>query len=374
MTKFSHRCARHAFCTATLTLALSIPALSAAQADNRHETGAAPEGHAPIMVMGDHRHKTGEFMVSLRHMSMKMSGNIKGTDELSAAQVLAERNAHGNPPNLRVVPQEMEMNMTMLGAMYAPSDKLTLLAMVMQIDNEMTLQTYQMDGTACPERFTSKASGQGDTIIGALIAGGDTRNGAWHYGLALSLPTGGIKETGRPITPMMCVQAGMDKRLPYPMQLGSGSYDFKPSLTYNGDWGDGGKWRVGAQANAVIRLNDNDGNYRLGDKFELQGWVMRNLSPWASASLRFDAAHQNGLKGGDSAINLPVPTAQTRSHGGTYANISLGVNLIAQTGIWGGALAGHRLAIEWVSPVHQDANGVQMQRDDTLMIGWQKAF
>lgn len=369
MTKFSHRCARRNFCTATLTLALSMPALSAAQADDRHEYSAAPEGHAPIMVMGDHRHKAGEFMVSLRHMSMKMSGNIKGTDELNDAEVLAEHNEHGSPPNLRVVPQDMDMDMTMLGAMYAPSDKLTLLAMVMQIDNEMTLTTYQgMMGSIVLDRFTTKTRGIGDTTVGALIEGGNTRNGAWHYGLALSLPTGSIEETDQVLTPMNMQPV---KRLPYPMQLGSGSYDFKPSLTYNGDWGG---WRVGAQAAAIIRLSDNDEDYRLGDKFELQGWVMRNLSPWASASLRLDAVHQDGMEGGDSAINLPVPTAQTRSHGGTYANISLGVNLIGQTGIWGGALAGHRLAIEWVSPIHQDANGVQMQRDDTLMIGWQKAF
>ena len=97
---------------------------------------------------------------------------------------------------------------------------------------------------------------------------------------------------------------------------------------------------------------------------------MKNLSPWASASLRLDASHQEGMRGGDSAINLPVPTAQTRAHGGTYANISLGVNLVGQSGV----LANHRLAVEWVSPIHQDANGVQMKRDETLTIGWQKAF
>ena len=351
--------------------AFAAPFGATARADDAHLSIAAPEGHAPISVMADHRHKAGEFMVSLRQMNMKMRGNIKGTDELSDAQVLAEPNEYGspNPQNLRVVPQEMDMNMTMLGAMYAPSDKVTLLAMLMQIDNEMTLTTYQgMMGTTVLDSFTTKTSGMGDTTLGTLIEGGDTKAGAWHYGLALSLPTGGIEETDQVLTPMNMQPV---KRLPYPMQLGSGSYDFKPSLTYNGDWG---AWRVGAQANAVIRLNDNDENYRLGDKVELQGWLMKNLSPWASASLRLDASHQEGMRGGDSAIYLPVPTAQTRAHGGTYANISLGVNLIGKTSTLGGVLANHRLAVEWVSPIHQDANGVQMKRDETLTIGWQKAF
>jgi len=65
-----------------------------------------------------------------------------------------------------------------------------------------------------------------------------------------------------------------------------------------------------------------------------------------------------------------VSTAQSRSNGGTYANLSLGLNLIGQTGIW----RDHRLALELVMPVHQDVQGVQMQRQETVMLGWQKAF
>jgi hypothetical protein len=86
--------------------------------------------------------------------------------------------------------------------------------------------------------------------------------------------------------------------------------------------------------------------------------------------VRFDVSHQDKIDGQDTNITLPVQTAQTNFSGGTFANLSLGLNLIGQSG----ALADHRLAIEWVSPVHQDVHGVQMKRDDTLMIGWQKAF
>ena len=352
---------------------LLILALAAApqtgHADSTQTNPASPEGHAPIMVMGDHMHNVGEFMVSARRMTMRMKGNIKGTNELSDAQVLAEPNQHGAPMTLRVVPQKMDMEMTMLGAMYAPSDAVTLLAMFMQMDNEMVLQSYQgmMGETPCASPFISKSAGTGDTIIGALFRGGETANGQWHSGLALSLPTGAVDKTGRPMVPMGCAPAAMDKRLPYPMQLGSGSYELKPSLTYNGVWRG---WRVGGQANATMRLDDNDENYRLGDKFELQGWAMKNLAPYASASLRLDASYQGKLDGQDIHITLPVPTAQSRSSGGTYANLSLGINLIGQSGV----LRDHRLALELVLPVHQDVNGVQMQRQETLTLGWQRAF
>jgi hypothetical protein len=50
--------------------------------------------------------------------------------------------------------------------------------------------------------------------------------------------------------------------------------------------------------------------------------------------------------------------------------MSLGVNFIAQSG----ALRGHRLALEVSLPLHQDAHGVQMQRQESVTLGWQKAF
>ena len=48
---------------AAIILALAATPQSG-QADSDHKNPAAPEGHAPIMVMGDHMHKAGEFMVS----------------------------------------------------------------------------------------------------------------------------------------------------------------------------------------------------------------------------------------------------------------------------------------------------------------------
>ena len=135
--------------------------------------------------------------------------------------------------------------------MYAPSDTVTLMLMAMHIENTMTLKTYHAMNKTLLGSFESRSEGAGDTTIGALFRGGETATGKWHYGLGLSLPTGSIKQTGTVLTPMNMTATG--KRLPYPMQLGSGSYDLKPSITYNGDWG---SWRVGGQANAVVRLNE----------------------------------------------------------------------------------------------------------------------
>ena len=40
------------------------------------------DGHAPIGVMGEHRHKTGEVMLSYRFMHMDMEGYRSGTNRL----------------------------------------------------------------------------------------------------------------------------------------------------------------------------------------------------------------------------------------------------------------------------------------------------
>jgi hypothetical protein len=349
-------------------LLLITPALTLTPA---FADGAArADGHAPIGVMGDHRHKAGEWMLSWRQMDMSMQGNLQGTRSIPDAQVLQLPNQHGSPAQLRVVPQSMDMKMTMLGAMYAPNDDLTFLAMAMQHETSMRLNTYGAMSQALLGSFTSQSEGLGDTTLGALLAGGDIAQGAlagtWHYGVALSIPTGSIKQTGRVLTPMNQHVSG--KRLPYPMQLGSGTYDIKPSLTFNS--AAHGAWRYGGQISGVARLEDNSQGYRLGDKALVQGWVSRRLASFVSASARLDASYQDRLRGTDSAITLPVPTAQTNFTGGELAHLSVGFNVVGQHGIW----AGHRLALEWTSAIHQKANGVQMEHQDTLTLGYQKAW
>ena len=51
------------------------------------------DGHAPIGVMGEHRHKTGGVMLSYRFMHMDMEGYRSGTNGLSPEQVAVTPNA-----------------------------------------------------------------------------------------------------------------------------------------------------------------------------------------------------------------------------------------------------------------------------------------
>ena len=101
--------------------------------------------HAPIGVMGDHYHRRGEFMASIRYMRMDMGKNALGSRGISDQEVIELPNPFamsGMPTKLSVVPKSMIMDMVMIGGMYAPSDNLTWMGMIMLKDKSMELTTY----------------------------------------------------------------------------------------------------------------------------------------------------------------------------------------------------------------------------------------
>jgi hypothetical protein len=346
--------------TAVATLTLST-AFSTAFADAR------AIDHAPIGVMADHMHKAGEWMVSVRHMQMQMDGNRIGRNKASDAEILQIANSHSGPATLKVVPQDMTMDMTMLGMMYAPSDDITLMVMANYLENQMTATTYAMMGGAKLGTFTTRSEGLGDTTIAALFKVGALpagENGKWHGSFGISLPTGSIKQADSILTPM---NMKMVARLPYAMQLGSGTYDVKPSLTYTADKG---SYVYGAQINATLRLDDNSQGYTLGDKASAEAWVMTSFSDQLSGSLRLKAETSGDIDGQDAAIDKPVQSAQTHMYGGERVHLGLGFNVIGHHG-W---LAGHRFAFEATMPIYEDLNGPQMSQDMNLTLGYQKAW
>lgn len=328
--------------------------------------------HAPIGVMADHRHKKGEWMTSYRYMFMDMSGNRDGTNSLSPEEIVTTvENPFANPPmmppTLRVVPTDMPMQMHMLGGMYGLTDRITLMAMGMYVSKEMDHITFQGPmGTTRLGEFTTETTGFGDTTIGAIIGldDGSDAHRQINLGLAVSLPTGSIEETDQILTPM---GATPSPRLPYPMQLGSGSFDLKPSLTARSRTG---KWSYGAQASAVVRLDENDEGYTLGDVAEITGWLAYEPEPWISLSGRLKARSVGQIDGDDPLIRAPVQTADPDNHGGETVEALFGINLAGQTG-W---QRGHRIAAEIGVPLMRDLNGPQMETDLTFTLGWQKAF
>jgi hypothetical protein len=352
--------------TPVLACAFCIAASTPARADT---AVARADDHAPIGVMGDHRHHAGEWMFSYRYMHMDMTGNRDGKDAISPDQIATTAanpfaGMPGMPPTLRVVPLDMQMDMHMFGMMYAPTDRITLMGMVSYVDQRMKHQTYAgASGTTVLGEFTTHSNGLADSQLSALIGLGENSAGRWHAIAGLSLPTGSIDRADTVLAPN---NMRPSLRLPYPMQLGSGTVDpiLGMVVTHKLD-----QWSYGAQWKSTWRVSDNDEDYRLGNRHELSAWISRLWSPTVSTSFRLDGIDQGAIRGRDIAIMAPVQTADPQRQGGQRIDAAIGLNLAGH-----GPLAGQRIGFELQKPIYQRLRGPQLETDWLLTAGYQYAF
>lgn len=307
-------------------------------------------------------------MVSYRYMRMEMSDMRDGTDDLSPEDIVGDAarfpNPNAGPAGFRVVPDEMSMDMHMLGTMYGATDWLTLMAMANYIKKDMNHFTFQgMAGTTRLGEFETTSSGWGDTTLGGLVRLYHDDTHHVHLNASLSLPTGSIKESDDVLTPM---NTRPTLRLPYAMQLGSGTYDALPGITYNGVKG---LWNWGAQYSATIRLeSENDQNYALGDRHKITAWGGYQLTDWLNGTLRLSGETLGDIDGADPLITAPVTTADPDNYGGEFIEASLGFSVSPPQ------FEGANIAAEFTAPLYQDLNGPQMKRDYGFTLGLQYSF
>ena len=177
-----------------------------------------------------------------------------------------------------------------------------------------------------------------------------------HLKLGLNLPTGSIDEKHN------------GNILGYGMQLGSGTYDFEPAITYLAQTEN---YSYGAQLGGILRIGENDQDYTLGNKFEATLWGAHKITESLSASAKFDYSSQSEVDGKDTRMNEAMsPALDPKSQGRDITTFGLGLNYYFQNG----GLSGHRLAAEWETPIDQKVNGVQMELDSVWTLGWQYAW
>ena len=331
----------YVFTIVCLAIALACAAASPAHAETCCSAARA-DSHAPIGVMGDHTHDAGGFMFSYRYMLMQMDGNMDGTSDLSTEQVLDD---------FMVAPLNMTMQMHMFGMMYAPNDIVTLAFM-------LPYEVRSMEHiTRMNQRFTTETEGIGDVSAMALVRLTNWQSNQLHINAGVSAPSSDITYTGD--TP------NGNQRLPYPMQIGTGTWSVVPGLTYNG-WTE--SWSWGAQGSAVLRVDSNSEGYTFGDVGRVTAWGARRFANWISASARINGVAWGNVDGADQNLNpMMVPTADPNLRGGERVDAALGLNLLG-TGGW---VEKHRLAAELLMPVYQSMNGPQLATDWTFVVGWQ---
>lgn len=301
-----------------------------------------------------HLHPAGMWMANFRFARTDMNGLRDGTTDVPVERVSP---VGSSPYGYMMTPTKMTMDMYMLMAMYGVTDRLTLMAMGNYQSNTMDmLMNMGMGNVSQPPMRTD---GFGDTDLAASYGIAKNLVGT----LAIGIPTGGIGHT----TTMM----GMEFRAPYDMQTGSGTFDLKPSLTYNA-LSEGGTWNWGVQGTWIWRMGDNRNDYRLGDVLKGTAWLQRAVGP-AALWLRLSYADTGRIHGSDPEIDkildpvmgAPTPDADPANYGGQRFDGFLGVS------IGEGPVS---LGIEAGIPFYQSLNGLQLKTEWYLTAAVQAMF
>ena len=321
-------------------------------------TGAADHIH--------HSHGEGDWMLEYRFMRMSMGDLLDGTSKVDTRDISGV--LPGTPPlpdptkDYRMAPTDMTMDMHMLMFMYGINERISLMAMGSYLDNEMDMVMHMpmMDMVG-----TMETSGFGDILFGAMDSISDT----WTASLSLSIPTGGIDEhdtvTMQGINPMtqMPMSNTNDIKAGYPMQLGTGTWDLIPSLTYT-DSADKFGW--GLQASYRWHLGTNDNGYTWGNVLKAIGWGKYVFTPKLLGVSKLTVTDQRRIDGQDPELNPNrSPVTDPTATGGTRVDLSIGLN-----GFFGQQL-NHVLGVEFGIPVYQDLNGTQMETDWILSLSYQ---
>jgi hypothetical protein len=232
---------------------------------------------------------------------------------------------------------------------------MSMMTMAMSSNSGMSNSLMMSHGSII---HSHSVSGLGDTNASALINLGRDGNWTLHATVGVNIPTGSVNKKD---------SEGLYTH--YGMQLGSGTWDFTPALNYTAkknalSWG--------GQLRAKIPLeSQNSSGYRLGEQYMLTAWTAYRIRNWLSMSGRIAWNKAGNINGQyDGPQKLSSPSDFVSNYGGEYADLGLGLNLVAQHG----SLAGIRLGVEWIENIKSSVNGIQLGRDDGLNISLGYAF
>lgn len=345
----------------------------------------------PAGVMFDHAlAQAGDMMVGYRFNRSQQGGGLlhgtHGQAPLEASPEACPSAGFGDIAGCMMLPTGQTTNMHMLELMYAPTDWLTLMLMPQWMDMSMNMDSamgimHMAHHQGYEMLLTQHTGGIGDTGLYALFKLFEQSGQQLVLSIGGTAPTGAIDNVRRNLKPGETSNIPVD----YGMQLGSGTWDAKPSLTYSGRLED---WSWGVQATGTWRLQaHNDDGYKLGDMFQSSLWGGYHWTDWLATTVREVYGWQGGLTGQYRPITIlrdgstqsyaeklassnNMPSDYTANYGGQTVDLGLGINFTVPSG----SFAGHSLKFEWLQPVYTNVNGYQLNRDYTLNATWSVGF
>ncbi|WP_372899020.1 transporter [Stieleria sp.] len=314
--------------------------------------------HGPAGIAGDHVHEKGEWMVEYKYMNMYMEDNRIGDRTVSDSEAIAFGATSSPMTNRMAAPTQMTMEMHMTHVMYGATDNVTLYTMFMLPSLTMDHIRGPMNPAGAGTEFTTHNSGFGDTALGALLRLYSTERCDWILNLGGSVPTGDIFRTTSTPTGGM-----MSQPLPYPMRLGSGTFNARPGMTvrYFAD-----QWSWGGQVQSDLPMGKNYRDYRLGAEVRLNTWTQYLVCDAFALSLRGEHVWRDNIDGADPQTpDAGISTNVESFRGGYWYNLGIGGQLN-----W----KGNYLNLEIVPTLAQDLDGIQLETDYSIIASWSRAF
>ena len=322
----------------------------------------------PVLAGTDfyHIHPKGMWMFNTSYMHVNQNGLASGSANVPLTQVLPDHlgTPNSKPPyNYMMAPTYMTMDMFMFMPMVGITDRLTVMAMVNYMSMEMGMKMGM--GNAKPKDWVDMApmttSGFYDSELDAVYAITKEIFGT----LGLSIPTGSITRK----VEMM----GVTYRAPYDMQLGSGTFAIKPSLSYH-HVTDDALWMWGGQATFTGQIKDNSYGYTRGNNFKTTVFLQRAFGA-ATGFLQMTFNDTGKIRGYDPNIAIinrsmldggaSTPDADPHNYGGQRLDALMG--LAYEKGPFSFGVSGG-------VPVYQYLNGLQLKTTWILNSAFQAMF
>jgi hypothetical protein len=303
----------------------------------------------PVDVLGTHTHLAHQLMLGIRHTHMMWNGNQEGTHSESIADVLSR---------YPVAHSQMSMEMDMFEAMYAPTDDSTYMLMLPY--TTMYMDHVKRTGVMYP----TYSAGTGDLALELnQTVSGNVRMGGPRIvvNAGFTLPTGAIDKTYKtPTNP--------HAPLEYMMQLGSGTVDLLPGITYLNS---SDRWAWGSQLSSTVRLGYNSRHYRLGNIYQLDSWGYYKLNDWVGPSVRAAYSDWDNVHGADPEMNpADNPAFDPKQQAGKRIDLFFGINLYAPRD----RLRGNRLSFEYGFPIYQNLDGLQVKNTGQWTLSYNYTF
>lgn len=317
----------------------------------------------PVGMMNSHVHKKNTWMLTYKYMNMNALSPIEGTKSISEMEVYKSYITY--TPN-------MNMGMHMLMGMYGITDRLTTMVMLNYNTNSMDMkmmdtQMADMPGMTMDMSNTTnmsmKTSGFGDSKLYFIYNLVKKSHSQILINAGVNIPTGTIQIKGASDNMLY-----PSLRYPYMMQMGSGTIDVLPGLTYVYQKH---KFALSSQFSSVIRTTTNSVGYKYGNVYNLNIWGAYNWWNNFSSSVRILGSNSGSIKGSDPAIyRYNEIAANPINYGGSRVIGYIGTLYQFKSGF----LKKTRIGVEYGLPLYQNVNGIQNQFKQSVVASLSHSF